>query len=83
MKTIHPVPLIPAWAKLLAVLILLTGLLLGGILAAVPIPVHALNVPPQVSMPAAAVPTRISGTIASFTALSPSIYTNFVPFLAH
>jgi hypothetical protein len=70
------------WVKLAAALILLAGLLLGGILA-VPaaVPVQALNAPPQLIAPQGPASEGINGTLASFTALIPEIFTTNLPII--
>jgi uncharacterized membrane protein len=72
---------IPGWAKLAATLILLAGLLLGGILTAPNASVQALNAPPQVTAPHSPASSGVDGTLASFTALFPQIFTVNLPFL--
>jgi hypothetical protein len=76
-------PLISGWMKVTAALILLAGLLLGGILAAPGIhPVQALNTFPQISAPHSTNSTGVNGTLASFTALIPELFPNYLPFLS-
>ena len=75
------VPSIPGWIKVAAALILLACLLLGGILAAPsPVPVQALNFP-QIEAPHASTSSGVTGTLASFTALIPEIFTVRLPFV--
>ena len=75
---------INGWVKLAAALILLVGLLLGGILAApTAFPVQALNAQPQVTAPRGPLSSGVNGTLASFTALIPQIYTINLPIIAH
>jgi hypothetical protein len=70
------------WVKLAAVLILLAGLLLGGILAPPSaVPVQAINAPPPVTNPQGPVSSSVNGTLASFTALIPDIFTTNIPFI--
>ena len=74
---------IPGWAKLAAVLILLVSLLLGGILAPAPAPVQALNMQLQVTSPLSSSSTiGVNGTLASFTALIPLSYLNYMPLIS-
>ena len=76
-------PHIPGWVKVTAALILLTGLLLGGILAAPGVhPVQALNAFPQINAPQSAASAGVNGTLASFTALIPQFFSNYLPFMA-
>ncbi len=84
MKANRAVHLIPGWAKLAAVLILLVSLLLGGILGT-PSPgaVLALNTPLQVTAPRALSSSiGVNGTLASFTALISPYYLSFFPHLS-
>jgi hypothetical protein len=75
------VPNIPRWVKAAAVLILLASLLLGGILAAPsPLSVQALNFP-QTDAPHVSTSSGANGTLASFTALIPEIFTLQLPFV--
>ncbi len=75
------VPSIPDWVKVAAVLILLVSLLLGGILAAPsPAPVQALNFP-QIDAPHVSTSSGANGTLASFTALIPEIFTVRLPIV--
>ena len=75
------IPSIPGWVKLAAALILLASLLLGGILAApFPVPVQALNFP-QIDAPHVSTSSGVNGTLASFTALIPEIFTVRLPFV--
>ncbi len=77
------VPHIHGWVKLAAALILLTGLLLGGILAAPGVSrVQALNPLPQITAPRSLTSSGVNGTLASFTALIPQIYAINLPFVA-
>ncbi len=71
----------PGWVKLAATLILLSGLLLGGILAAPAVSVQALNAQPQAIAPHIPASSGVNGTLASFTALIPQVYTVNLPFL--
>jgi hypothetical protein len=82
MSTGKKVQLIPGWVKLAAALILLAGLLLGGILAAPAAPVQALNALPQITAPHAPASSSVNGTLASFTALFPQIFTTNFPYVA-
>jgi hypothetical protein len=75
-------PHIPGWVKVTAALILLSGLLLGGILAAGDHPVQALDAFPQVSAPQGATSTGVNGTLASFTALIPEVFSNYLPLVS-
>jgi hypothetical protein len=81
MSTGKMVQRIPGWVKLAATLILLAGLLLGGILAAPPAPVQALNASPQITAPHGPASSGVNGTLASFTALFPQIFTVNLPFV--
>ncbi len=75
------VPYIPGWVKAAAVLILLASLLLGGILAAPsPVSVQALNFP-QTDAPQVSTSSGVNGTLASFTALIPEIFTVRLPIV--
>jgi len=75
------IPSLPGWVKVAAALILLVSLLLGGILAApAPIPVQALNFP-QIEAPHVSTSSGVNGTLASFTALIPEMFTIRVPIV--
>ena len=76
-------PHIPGWVKVSAALILLAGLLLGGILAGPGgHPVQALDAFPQISAPQSAASTGVNGTLASFTAMIPEVFSNYLPLVA-
>jgi len=76
-------PHIPGWVKVTAALIVLTGLLLGGILAAPVVkPVQAQYAFPQIRAPQSPTSTGVNGTLASFTALIPQSFSSFFPYMA-
>jgi hypothetical protein len=72
---------ISGWVKLAATLILLSGLLLGGILATPAVSVQALNAQLQLTAPHSPASIGVNGTLASFTALFPQFYIINLPFL--
>ena len=76
------IPHIPGWVKLVAALILLAGLLLGGALSnPAVLPVQAFNPAGQIAAPGSPSLGSVDGTLASFTALIPQFTMTYLPFL--